>query len=78
MQRRMGAIFRRHWSLGGAVVVNRPGPDSRDSWPWHRWIALVMGEVPRLRDDIHGYGPRGRNYLATSTCPRRSRSHTKR
>lgn len=69
MQRRMDAGFRRSWSLGGATAVNRPGPDSRGSWPWHRWAALVLGEVPRLRDDRDGYGPRGRGYIGHVDVP---------
>jgi hypothetical protein len=69
MQRRMDARFRHTWSLGGAVAVNRPGPDSRDAWPVERWRALVLGEVPRLRDDAEGYGPRGRNHIAHVDVP---------
>lgn len=69
MQRRMDARFRHCWSLGPATAVNRPGPDSRDAWPWHRWVALVLGEVPRLRDDAHGYGPRGRGFIAHVDVP---------
>jgi hypothetical protein len=69
MQRRMDARFRHTWSLGGAVAINRPGPDSRTAWPWHRWLALVMGEVPRLRDDQRGYGPRGRDFIAHVDVP---------
>jgi hypothetical protein len=69
MQRRMDAGFRHTWSLGGAVAVNRPGPDSRDAWPWHRWVDLVLGEVPRLRDDPRGYGPRGRDFISHVDVP---------
>jgi hypothetical protein len=69
MQRRMDARFRRRWTLGGARAVNRPGPDSRDAWPWQRWIALVLGEVPRLRDAARGYGPRGRDFIAHVEVP---------
>jgi hypothetical protein len=69
MQRRMDARFRHTWSLGNATAVNRPGPDSRDAWPWHRWVSLVMGEVPRLRDDTDGYGPRGRDFIAHVDLP---------
>jgi hypothetical protein len=69
MQRRMDARFRRTWTLGRAVAVNRPGPDSRHDWPWHRWVSLVMGEVPRLRDDAAGYGPRGRGFIAHVDVP---------
>jgi uncharacterized SAM-binding protein YcdF (DUF218 family) len=66
MQRRMDAVARHCWP--GVRLVNRPGPDSR-GWPLERWIALVMGEVPRLRDDVHGYGPRGRGYLEHVDVP---------
>lgn len=69
MQRRMDARFRRTWSLGGAVAVNRPGPDSREAWPSRRWVSLVTGEVPRLRDDASGYGPRGRDFIAHVDVP---------
>ena len=69
MQRRMDAGFRLTWSLGSAVAINRPGPDSREAWPWHRWVSLVTGEVPRLRDDASGYGPRGRGFIAHVDVP---------
>jgi uncharacterized SAM-binding protein YcdF (DUF218 family) len=69
MQRRMDARFRRTWSLGAAVPINRPGPDSREAWPWHRWVSLVTSEVPRLRDDASGYGPRGRDFIAHVDVP---------
>lgn len=68
MQRRMDAVFRLVWPE--AVAVNLPGPrQGRHSWPVDRWISLVMGEVPRLRDDDHGYGPRGAGYLAHVEVP---------
>jgi hypothetical protein len=67
MQRRMDAVFRLVWPE--AVPVNRPAPDGRDTWPRARWISLVMGEVPRLRDDEHGYGPRGRGFIAHVDVP---------
>jgi hypothetical protein len=69
MQRRMDARFRHTWSLANAKAVNRPGPDSRDAWPLQQWISLVMGEVPRLRDDANGYGPRGHNHIAHVDVP---------
>ena len=68
MQRRMDAVFRQEWP--DAVAVNRPGPRrGRFAWPHERWVALVVGEVPRLRDDEHGYGPRGRGFLAHVDVP---------
>jgi hypothetical protein len=69
MQRRMDARFRHTWTLGGASAVNRPGPDSRNAWPWQRWVSLVMGEIPRLRDAAGGYGPLGRNFIAHVDLP---------
>ncbi|MFB9311413.1 ElyC/SanA/YdcF family protein [Nocardioides plantarum] len=67
MQRRMDAVFRLVWPQ--ARPVNRPGPDGRDTWPARRWTELVVGEVPRLRDDETGYGPRGRGFLAHVDVP---------
>jgi uncharacterized SAM-binding protein YcdF (DUF218 family) len=68
MQRRMDAVFRLVWP--DAVAVNRPGPrGGRFAWPHERWVALVMGEVPRLRDDVDGYGPRGRGFQAHVDAP---------
>lgn len=66
MQRRMDAVARHLWPT--VQRVNRPGPDTR-RWPLRRWVALVLGEVPRLRDDVDGYGPRGRGYLAHVDVP---------
>lgn len=67
MQRRMDAVFRLAWP--DAVPINRPAPDGRDMWPRDRWISLVTGEVPRLRDDPNGYGPRGRGFIAHVDVP---------
>jgi uncharacterized SAM-binding protein YcdF (DUF218 family) len=68
MQRRMDAVLRKVWP--DASAVNRPGPRrGRFAWPHERWVALVMGEVPRLRDDADGYGPRGRGFLAHVDVP---------
>jgi uncharacterized SAM-binding protein YcdF (DUF218 family) len=68
MQRRMDAVFRLVWP--DAVAVNRPGPRTgRHAWPHDRWVSLVMGEVPRLRDDPHGYGPAGAGFQAHVDVP---------
>jgi uncharacterized SAM-binding protein YcdF (DUF218 family) len=68
MQRRMDAVFRLVWPE--ARAVNRPGPrQGRFTWPHERWVALVMGEVPRLRDDEQGYGPRGEGHQAHVDVP---------
>jgi hypothetical protein len=70
MQRRMDAVFRRVWPE--ATAVNRPAarPGTYDvAWPAERWRQLVVGEVPRLRDDADGYGPRGAGHLAHVDVP---------
>jgi uncharacterized SAM-binding protein YcdF (DUF218 family) len=68
MQRRMDAVFRLVWPE--ATAVNRPGPrQGRHAWPDHRWVELVMGEVPRLRDDGQGYGPNGAGFQAHVDVP---------
>ena len=68
MQRRMDAVFRLVWP--DAVAVNRPGPRTgRHAWPRDRWASLVVGEVPRLRDDERGYGPNGAGFQAHVDIP---------
>ena len=68
MQRRMDAVFRLVWPE--ATAVNRPGlRHGRYAWPHDRWVALVMGEVPRLRDDAQGYGPNGAGFQAHVDVP---------
>lgn len=85
MQRRTLATFRRVWqdcpeirfaswptfvpylacrdgqvTIGGAVG---------SLWPLERFMSLLLGEIPRLRDDAQGYGPRGRDFIAHVTIP---------
>jgi hypothetical protein len=67
MQRRMDAVARLVWP--SVTLVNRPAPYGGVAWPVERWRALVMGEVPRLRDDADGYGPRGAGHLAHVDVP---------
>ena len=38
---------------------------SQESW----FLGLVAGEVPRLRDDAGGYGPKGRGFIASVDVP---------
>ena len=46
-----------------------PNPGIAGLWPMKRFIALVLGEVPRLRDDERGYGPRGCGYIVHVEVP---------
>jgi len=76
MQRRTDATFRKLWEdLPEVRFVNRPpfiptairqdGGWTVDplAWSADRFLSLVLGEIPRLRDDVHGYGPSGRGFL---------------
>lgn len=38
-------------------------------WDMERYITLLMGEIPRLSDDVDGYGPKGRNYISHIDVP---------
>ncbi|MBP2623758.1 ElyC/SanA/YdcF family protein [Streptococcus oricebi] len=38
-------------------------------WDLERYLSLLLGEIPRLRDDQEGYGPLGKNYLAHVDIP---------
>lgn len=52
---------------GGELRLD--GPERAGLWPMERFAALVMGEIPRLRDDAGGYGPRGRGFIAHVDVP---------
>lgn len=40
-----------------------------DLWKFERFIELLMGEIPRLKDDANGYGPRGKNFIPHVEIP---------
>lgn len=44
-------------------------PQQAGLWPVDRYLSLLLGEVPRLRDDANGYGPSGRDYLVHVDFP---------
>ncbi len=39
------------------------------TWPFARYLGLLLGEVARLHDDENGYGPRGKNFLPHIDIP---------
>lgn len=39
-------------------------------WDMDRYITLLMGEIPRLRDDENGYGPKGKNFIRHVDIPK--------
>ena len=42
---------------------------SADLWEMGRFINLIMGEIPRLRDDVEGYGPKGKSFIVHVDVP---------
>jgi hypothetical protein len=38
-------------------------------WSRSRLLELILGEIPRLRDDKHGYGPQGRGFIPHVDIP---------
>ncbi len=38
-------------------------------WTVERYVNLLMGEIPRLTDDLNGYGPEGKGYIAHVDIP---------
>ncbi|PMD45903.1 hypothetical protein L207DRAFT_551318 [Hyaloscypha variabilis F] len=39
-------------------------------WDTSRFFDLIMGEIPRLRDDEAGYGPNGKKFISHVDIPR--------
>ncbi|MBW7984580.1 YdcF family protein [Enterobacillus tribolii] len=84
MQRRSDASFRQVWRDFPAVrFTNWPtfvpriddggngwaDPALHGLWSWPRFISLLLGEIPRLRDAPGGYGPRGAGFIAHVDIP---------
>lgn len=44
-------------------------PERAGLWSMERFLSLVMGEIPRLRNDEHGYGPNGRGFIVSVEIP---------
>ena len=43
--------------------------DMVPAWAWGRFLELILGEIPRLRDDREGYGPRGKGFIVHVDMP---------
>ncbi|KAF4472658.1 DUF218 domain [Fusarium albosuccineum] len=50
--------------IPGAKVSQKDG-----LWNMDRFISLLMGEIPRMRDDENGYGPRGKGSIVHVNIP---------
>lgn len=83
MQLRTDASFQKEWALekttfvnfasrkpqlvpeNNHIKLNMPDPP----WSLDRFISLVLGEIPRLRDDANGYGPKGKGFITHVDIP---------
>ncbi|PIJ48362.1 hypothetical protein BL250_14815 [Erwinia sp. OLTSP20] len=85
LQRRTSATFRHLWRdcATAPQIISWPGwtvqiEATLSGWrpagyaaPWdaERFFALMMGEIPRLRNDENGYGPRGQGFIGKVDVP---------
>jgi len=56
--------------VAGELQYDQPEVRDADLWPRQRFYELLVGEIPRLRDDTHGYGPRGKGFITHVGVPR--------
>jgi hypothetical protein len=55
---------------GGKLVYDESvGIEASRLWRLPRFLGLLMGEIPRLRDDEEGYGPRGKGFIVHVDIP---------
>lgn len=52
---------------GSSLMFDNPGVSGL--WPMERFLRLILGEIPRLRDDANGYGPLGTGYIGHVDIP---------
>lgn len=82
LQRRTKATFQRHWSEAALFnfVPYIPQLLSVDplqfslkelegAWQQRYFVDLALGEIPRLRNDAAGYGPKGKNFIVEVEIP---------
>ncbi|KAF5674723.1 DUF218 domain-containing protein [Fusarium heterosporum] len=59
-------------SIASSLVYDVPGWDEyrKDRlWSMERFMSLLVGEIPRMRDDENGYGPRGKGSIVHVEIP---------
>ena len=84
MQMRTHAAFKKVWSKEKTTIISYspfiPKIQVVDGeleienniygvWHFKRFLDIVMGEIPRLRDDETGYGPNGRGFIEHVEIP---------
>ncbi|MDP4144020.1 MAG: YdcF family protein [Bacillota bacterium] len=50
----------------GFIFLNT---DVKGIWSNERFMDLIMGEIPRLKDDENGYGPKGKGFISHVNIP---------
>jgi uncharacterized SAM-binding protein YcdF (DUF218 family) len=57
--------------IGGEPSLRYAVPDvsASELWEKERFFGLIMGEIPRLRDDEGGYGPKGKGFIPHVDIP---------
>lgn len=60
-----GIVPQLHNSEKGLALVD----SEKGLWPVERYLSLILGEIPRLRDDAQGYGPNGKGFISHVTIP---------
>lgn len=84
MQRRMEAGLRKYtaedviiinYAVYSAKVIVKDSElafekEIKGMWDMDRYIALLMGEIPRLSDNADGYGPKGKAFIAHVDVPK--------
>ncbi|KAH7397538.1 hypothetical protein BKA64DRAFT_642689 [Cadophora sp. MPI-SDFR-AT-0126] len=53
----------------GKTVWDVQNVETEDLWDMDRFYDLVIGEIPRLRDDVNGYGPKGKGFIVHVDVP---------
>lgn len=85
MQRRMRHSFEKAWEGTRArfygYAAHVPMVEAHDGalryagaqpwgmWPLKRFLALILGEIPRLHDTPAGYGPEGKGFITHCDVP---------
>lgn len=85
LQRRLKASFVREWQTTESQFTNYvpkipfihsakktvifDDPIFQTGWTDTYFLSLALGEIPRLRNDLHGYGPKGKNFIDAITIP---------
>ncbi|OOF89953.1 hypothetical protein ASPCADRAFT_212358 [Aspergillus carbonarius ITEM 5010] len=54
---------------GTELMYDVQGATADGLWSMPRFLGLLMGEIPRLRDDENGYGPRGKGFIGHVDIP---------